>query len=125
MREIGGLTVPASQWRAALGTVRLALEPSAPVERQEEAERDPVDAAIALALEVEADHKQRAVEHRASGVEEMLELRLHVRGALAAAGSSAPHVRPWIWRWASAGQPLTEAGRETGYELRLSYYSNR
>jgi hypothetical protein len=32
------------------------------------------------------------------------------------------HVGPWLWRWASYGQPLTAAGRETGYELRLSWY---
>jgi hypothetical protein len=124
IREIDGLTVPASQWRAALGTVRRAPVPSTPVE-PEEAATDPVDAARALAVAVEADHKQRAVEHRTSGVDGMLELRLQVRDALASPGSPAPHVRPWIWRWASAGQPLTAAGRETGYELRLSYYSNR
>jgi hypothetical protein len=124
MIEIDGLTVPASRWRAALGTTR-APEPAAAVEQEQPAATDPVDAALSLAREVEADRKQKAVEHRTSGVDEMLELRLKVRDALATPGSPAPHVRPWIWRWASAGQPLTAAGRETGYELRLSYYGNR
>ncbi len=35
---------------------------------------------------------------------------------------TTPNVRPWLWRTASLGQPLTEQGRRTGYELRLSYY---
>jgi hypothetical protein len=35
---------------------------------------------------------------------------------------TTPNVRPWLWRTASLGQPLTEQGRRTGYELRMLYY---
>jgi hypothetical protein len=125
MHEIGGLTTPASVWRATSGIVVSAPDLTVPprlLDGEEDAVGDPTDAAIALAIQVENDQTQRAVEYRASGVDELLALRLRLRDALAAPASRAPHVRPWIWRWASTGQPLTDAGCETGYELRFSHY---
>ena len=57
-----------------------------------------------------------------ANLENLQALRLEVLHRIKASGDAALHVAPWLWRWASQGQPLTSAGRETGYELRLSWY---
>jgi hypothetical protein len=39
-------------------------------------------------------------------------------------GTQITHVLPWLWRAATTdGQSLTNSGRETGYEIRLSRYA--
>lgn len=83
-----------------------------------------LDGALALARQTASDGKQRSVDFRPTDLEELLELRLHVRDLLAAS-SEEPlrHVMPWIWRTESTGEALTAAGRELGMELRLSRYA--
>ncbi len=70
------------------------------------------------------DHQQRAVEMPASDLEDLLDLRLQIREAIATAppGSPLRHVRAWIWRPESTGAPLTAHGAEVGMEVRLSWY---
>jgi hypothetical protein len=82
--------------------------------------------ALDTARRVETDHKQRAVDHRFETRDEAATVREALTHALHKSGPNttpmAPHVRPWVWTWSSTGQPLTYHGRETGIELRLSYY---
>lgn len=80
-----------------------------------------LDAAAATA----SDGVQRAIDFRPGDLDELLELRLRLRDELAAAPEGSPlrHVRPWTWRIESTGAPLTEAGRELGFEIRLSRYA--
>lgn len=82
--------------------------------------------ALDVAHRVETDRRQRAVDrHFAEPDQAVLArdaLARELRGT-AAGRSAAPHVVPWVWTTASGGRPLTEHGRQTGVELRLSYYS--
>ena len=86
---------------------------------------DPVEAALELAASTADDGIQRALDHDARDLEELLELRLEVREQLAASPSesSLRTVRPWIWNAATTdGVALVPAGERTGAELRLSRY---
>jgi hypothetical protein len=85
---------------------------------------DPVQKALALAEETSRDGRQRALDYVAGDLDELLQLRLEVKEAIgtAPAGAAIRFVRPWLWRTASSGHALTDAGRETGYEIRLSRY---
>jgi hypothetical protein len=80
--------------------------------------------ALALAKLTAADGKQRAVDYRASDLEELQALRLVLRDSLCSGpeGSELRYIRPWLWRFESGGDALTDAGAELGYELRLSRY---
>lgn len=91
--------------------------------RREPQPVNPAAEAFELARLTAADHEQRGVDFAPANLEELQALRLEVQQRIqGSANSSLQHVRPWLWRWASQGQPLTGAGRETGYELRLSWY---
>lgn len=85
---------------------------------------DPVQDALALADATSRDGRQRALDYIAGDLDELLQLRLEVKEAIGAApaGSAIRFVRPWLWRVASTGHALTNAGKETGYEIRLSRY---
>ena len=86
---------------------------------------DGVAAAIDLARAVAADGQQRALEHPAGDLEELQRLRVAVRSTLCAEADGSPlrHVLPWLWQTTSGGTPLTAAGADTGFELRLSRYA--
>ena len=86
---------------------------------------DAVSEALALAGQTSRDGTQRALDFTAANLEELQELRLEVRAAICALPDGSPlrHVMPWLWSIASTGTPLTRAGAETGYELRLSRYA--
>jgi hypothetical protein len=81
--------------------------------------------ARALAAETASDGRQRALDFAPADLEELLQLRVEVRNAIAEAPEDSPirHVGPWIWRVASGGRPMTDAGKERGMELRLSRYA--
>lgn len=74
-----------------------------------------------IARLVQGDQGQRAVPADAATPDELEAQRLELRDRLMS-DQTTPNVRPWLWRTASLGQPLTELGWRTGYELRLSYY---
>ena len=83
--------------------------------------------AAALAAETETDGVQRALESDLAdpaGLDALrLELRDHLLTGPTVKGIQVRHVLPWIWRaTTSGGRALTELGRESGYELRLSRY---
>lgn len=83
---------------------------------------------LRLAARTQEDGTQRAIESADLAPEELEALRLELRDALLDGpvidGVEVSHVRPWLWRAAtSGGTALTEAGRTTGYELRLSRYT--
>jgi hypothetical protein len=143
---ISSLDLSPSQWRAQLdlgGPARLPLEVVAPPEagsrdtiesagarQTAEAVGEQTDArpllerAMSLASDTAETGRQNILDWAAPSLEDLLELRLAVRDAIAAAAPGSPvrHVRPWLWRPESTGAPLTEAGRATGYELRFSRY---
>ena len=80
--------------------------------------------AISLALEVQEDGKQRAVEVSVGGLEDLMDLRARANAAMAR-DPKTPNVRSWIWYEAtSGGQALTSLGEDVGCELRLSRYKN-
>jgi hypothetical protein len=116
LESIATMATPPSEWRAAY----LAPPPPAAVPFD-----DAVAAALRLAAETSADGSQRALEFTAANLEELQELRMAVRVAICAApdGSRLRHVMPWLWTTASTGRALTDAGAETGWELRLSRYA--
>jgi hypothetical protein len=67
------------------------------------------------------DGQQRALDYAAGSLGELQELRLAVRYEFRRPESPLGVVTPWLWDAAtSGGQPLTEAGRVHGYELRFS-----
>ncbi len=111
---LDGLSAKWSAWRAE------RLEAGGSVEPRP---TDPTDHALELARLTAADHQQRALDFAPSSLEELQALRLILMHRIKASDDSALlHVVPWLWRWASKGQPLTNAGRETGYELRVSWF---
>jgi len=119
---IDSLHLKASDWRAAIGApapVAVDVDGSAP-------QTATLDDAMRVADATASDHQPRAVEMQASDLEDLLELRLQIRKAIAAApgDSRLRHVRPWIWRPESTGAPLTSSGAEHGMEVRLSWYRN-
>ena len=86
---------------------------------------DPVEAALELAAATADDGVQRALDHDARDLEDLLQLRLQVREQLAdsPAGSPLRTVMPWIWNAATTdGVALASSGERTGAELRLSRY---
>ena len=82
---------------------------------------EPAAAGRALARRTSADGRQRALDHRFDSIEELEQVRVQLRDELIQDGSDS---RPWVWRAAtSGGEALTATGAETGYELRLSRYT--
>lgn len=78
--------------------------------------------ALDTARAVAADHRQRAVELTADDLEALSARRNEIAAAIDKAGIGDGHVRPWVWRRASTGSPMTRQGELTGYEIRLSWY---
>lgn len=113
---LSDLGTPWSTWRAARLQAAVTIEPAAPF--------DPIAEAGDLARLTVEDRQQRALDFTPASLEDLQRLRLDVQHAIQATGDpTMSHVRPWLWRWESLGQPLTTAGREAGYELRLSWYN--
>jgi hypothetical protein len=114
---IDRLDLTPAQWRAKVAAPPLPREPA----------RSPLDEALELARLSAEDGTQRALDRPASSLEELQGLRLEVRDALAATAPDSPlrHVMPWLWQPASTGRPMTSAGADNGYELRLSRYNAR
>ena len=81
------------------------------------------DQAMELARQVQGDRRQRAVPTDVVTPDMLEAERLQLRDRLTS-DDTTPNVRPWLWRTASTGRPMTEQGRRTGYELRLSYYGS-
>lgn len=99
--ELSNLEVPAKRFQETAKVIRRARE---------------------LSLEVQKSGEQRAVEVNASGLDEIVDLRLRIRDALQRL-EGAENVKPWVWyEKTSGGKPLTELGRDVGCELRLSRY---
>lgn len=100
-REFSKLDAPAKRFRDTAKTVRRAIE---------------------LSSEVQKSGEQCAVEVSASGLDEIIDLRVRIWEALQRL-EGAENVKPWVWyEKSSGGKPLTELGREVGCELRLSRY---
>lgn len=115
---LGDLTRQWSSWR----TTR--LEPG--VALGFGAASDPVSSALDLAWLTADDQQQRALDFKPANLEELQALRLEVLREIDATDDAAmSHVRPWLWRWGSLGQPLTLAGHDAGYELRLSWFKRK
>lgn len=114
---IDSLHMKPSEWRAATGVRSPADQPTEPSTAT-------IHDAVSLAEATAADHQQRAVEAHVSDLEDLLELRLQIRDAIASAPPDSPlrHVRPWIWRPESTGAALTASGAQHGMEIRLSWY---
>ena len=114
---IDGLGTPWRQWRAD----RLSIPPEPDYD-----ERDPEEEALELARLTAADRAQRALEFEATDLAQLKELRADVAALIDGEGGSAiHHVRPWLWSASTSdGEPLTEAGAMTGFELRLSWYKS-
>jgi hypothetical protein len=119
LAALAGLDIRPAEWRLSLLG---ASEPAqgAPIAT----EPSPLDTALAAAALTAVDGLQRAVDYDPGDLEDLLNLRLAVRDALASSPADSPlrHVGPWIWRPESTGSALTTAGPERGMELRLSRY---
>ena len=85
-----------------------------------------VGEAMSLAASTASDGSQRAIGYRADGLNELIDLRIEMRDAIAASAEDSPlrHVRPWVWTENSGGSALTAEGGELGAELRLSRYQH-
>ena len=85
---------------------------------------DPVTDAVALARLTANDREQRALDFIAGSLEELRQVGRDVLEALARIDDrTVAHVRPWLWNAATTdGRPLSAAGQEVGYELRVSRY---
>jgi hypothetical protein len=109
---VSALDEPTSRWRTRFAT---AVPP-----------KIDVDDAITLARLTARDGRQRALEAPNADLDDLLELRLEARDAIAS--DDDPNVRcvqPWLWRAAtSGGEALTRSGRDTGVELRFSRYAS-
>ncbi len=110
------LDLPPKQWRVESAVERVAAGA--------EHLRDVLAESLALARRTAEDGSQRALDWSAPSLSDLQALRLELRNRLAATTreSGLLRVRPWLWQWASSGQPMTSAGRQLGYELRLSRY---
>lgn len=78
---------------------------------------DPAEEALELAAATAEDGGQRALDHEARALEDLLELRLEMRERLAASLVDSPlrTVRPWIWSAAATdGVALALAGSGRG-----------
>jgi len=128
LRTIDEFHLPPSQWRAGLVgdeetiVVEVAPQPDvAPLPNSNVATADWLAAVTATAH----DHHQRAIEAGASSLEELLELRHAINEhCRASSDASLHHVRPWMWRHQSGGASMTEGGRTSGYEVRVSRYAS-
>jgi hypothetical protein len=111
---LGALVTPWNEWRSVFAAS--VPPPTHP---------DPLGEALRLVDATASDHQQRALEFVAQGAQDLHDLRLEIRDALRVEPEDSPrrHVQPWVWTWKSLGQPLTDAGREQGAELRVSFYS--
>lgn len=118
-RVVSRLTTP---WAAAKREWLSGPEEEAAEENATAPAEIAVDA-LEVALAVADDHLQRAIETHATDLEELGELRNRIAEQIDARSIGDGHVRPWVWRVASKGRPLTAMGRETGYEIRLSWYA--
>jgi hypothetical protein len=101
LREIQGLDSPASAFRKEAAVVREA---------------------IGAAVHVQLTGEQVGIESAPGGLQELHDLRLRIRDALAR-NEKSKNVRPWIWSAStSGGSALTHLGSEVGYEIRLSRF---
>ena len=78
-----------------------------------------IDLAVELAEATAGDGKQRALDVRFASWDEVKLAADAVRDAIERT-DFGEHVQPWRWRTESTGEPLTEAGRDAGWELRFS-----
>ncbi|MFC4465752.1 hypothetical protein ACFPH6_14665 [Streptomyces xiangluensis] len=86
------------------------------------------DSVLHVAARVQGDRCQRGVDVPTENLDALDAVRIQVRDLLRTGpvleGIRITHVQPWIWRAAtSTGKHLTNTGRDTGYEMRLSYYT--
>ena len=101
LREIQGLDSSASAFRKDAAVVREAMR---------------------AALQVQLTGEQVGIESAPGGLQELHDLRLRIRDALAR-NEKSKSVRPWVWSAAtSGGSALTHFGSEVGYEIRLSRF---
>lgn len=120
IHAIDKLGMPAAEWRATMAPSR-AEEPVL----TSVAPTSTVTPALDVVDATASDGQQRAFNAYAGDLDDLLELRLQVREAVVASAPSSPrrHVVPWIWKAATTdGSPMTDAGRESGMELRFSRY---
>ncbi len=73
-----------------------------------------------VAWEVEESQRPQALNVRLESWEQAHEFKEDVLAALE--GNPPPHATPWCWRTKSLGQPQSDAGRATGFELRFSWH---
>jgi hypothetical protein len=117
VRALGGVLDGLDEKWLAWRTERLEAGPIS------EPPSDPADDALQVARLTAVDHQQRGLDFAPANLEELQALRLEVLRRIKASSDSAlVHVVRSLWCWASRGQALTGAGRELGYELRLSWY---
>ena len=77
-----------------------------------------------VAAQVAADHQQRAVTVESGSLQALYDHSRSIGEALAQHPDlTLRHVKPWVWQPSSQGHPLTAFGRDTGFELRLSWYA--
>lgn len=129
LATLQGIGTPWQDWRSdVLATARVAM-PEQPVPPP----FDHVAAAVALAEATSVDGQQRGLNWPAANLEELQAGRLEVREAISSVQDSVgmtdnaamQRVLPWLWdATTSGGEALTQAGAETGYELRLSRYES-
>lgn len=103
------------------------LRPSPAPEVEIPAE-DAVDIVLGEAAAVQRTGQQSAVDLWPGSPDQLEEIRLRtrdrLRGRIVIDGVLIANVLPWLWSaGSSGGQPLTDAGRIHGYELRLSRYA--
>jgi hypothetical protein len=102
-REIASLNTPAPRFQQNAQIIREALK---------------------LSAMVQETGAQSGVEVPASGLEDLVDLRVRIRDALKRT-DGVNNVRPWIWHAeTSGGTALTTKGHEVGCELRLSRYQH-
>lgn len=83
--------------------------------------RPNVDHACAVALLTEHDGAQRVYEFpwQSEGHVRMFRAEVAARSK----AKKLSHARPWVWILeSSGGEAMTPSGRDTGIELRVSYY---
>ncbi len=101
---------------------RLAMPPSEPPKPPS----NPVAVAIELAERTADELQQRALDYRVGSLETLMELRAEVGARLRDREDLGPRVMAWLWNvHTSTGRALSDAGTETGYEMRLSTRGGR
>ncbi|MFC0552562.1 hypothetical protein ACFFHJ_16860 [Planotetraspora thailandica] len=112
-------------WRATQLDHQLPGVEASVVTADNQTTADPFSEAMALAEATGRDTQQRVLNHSATTLEDLQQLRLSLREAICALpdGSPTRHVLPWLWNaTTSGGTALTISGQDSGYELRLSRY---